>query len=982
MTNAELVEKIRRICQDSESIPESEHAEAARLYATRLRHIDKCFRRAIGLLRADQLAETDRFMREERLIEDYESLTTPDFNTWQDYCRVFSFETPPELSEDAYDELKAFQEEFEAARELFARRRKLALENASFVLQLETLYDLELLLGERDVLTRQIKRLETARNDELVALFQTLDQKTALQFDFAAIDSEINNARRRVPVPAEVLAAFRKWNAYAQGQTELNVLRQLTGHWDSALAAKDVKTVLDCLAVYRATNFDHAARYITKEERRRLDEMVRATLDLERAEENAEAAREAIADFESALGDSASTIDDLRAARDRAEQAADAAGMKIPSKLESVYVAIISNEELQRRRKTTALVAAAVAALALIVGGVAFVVSKTTATRNAREAASMIAARLDAFEGGDADALAEVEALVAQNAEEHPAYQNAAEYAKVLERVADVKKAEEARVGKIKALVDNIQSSHDVSVPAPEVLADLKTLFRNEKEKTEYGYVKLLRDDARLTKERKESTSTLYEEKLAEAKALVEAATDVKGVDAAEWRRRFEAARSALLLIVQEEKSLGVSKPLVAQREALDKVLDGEEERLLRAEARSRLQPPLAANVGNVEGFVKVLTEMKNKPEELGEGDDDATKSALSSALQSAIESTAKAKLAQEWNESSKTKSSVNDAAFDLESYLKAEKAFHSVGKFAPEEQSASKAYDALKDFARNGGYDRASSSLVSAFDKYRNTAYVVYDSQNKVYYYATKNPKIALRNIEYYPAPERSVPKELPESAKAYASSATEAPQYAIYRLIDPLRQKNPTPQMWIDSIEGALRVLDSSDETVLDPIMKAQLLAPIIRSANGFPGFDKLAKWAEDDLAISGLNLSFNSYDVEDYGMERNRDAARKALQNLPSLAEAIAVARTAFMEGELSNIAGEYQWVGFVDVDEKKADVVFGKSASVSDKATLWICPGNEDYAVQIGDYATPNTAILNEERDWTQYRWSPVYARVPR
>ena len=142
MTNAELVEKIRRICQDSESIPESEHAEAARLYATRLRHIDKCFRRAIGLLRADQLAETDRFMREERLIEDYESLTTPDFNTWQDYCRVFSFETPPELSEDAYDELKAFQEEFEAARELFARRRKLALENASFVLQLETLYDL------------------------------------------------------------------------------------------------------------------------------------------------------------------------------------------------------------------------------------------------------------------------------------------------------------------------------------------------------------------------------------------------------------------------------------------------------------------------------------------------------------------------------------------------------------------------------------------------------------------------------------------------------------------------------------------------------------------------------------------------------------------------------------------------------------------------------------------------------------------------
>lgn len=214
------------------------------------------------------------------------------------------------------------------------------------------------------------------------------------------------------------------------------------------------------------------------------------------------------------------------------------------------------------------------------------------------------------------------------------------------------------------------------------------------------------------------------------------------------------------------------------------------------------------------------------------------------------------------------------------------------------------------------------------------------------------------------------------------YASSATEAPQYAIYRLIDPLRQKNPTPKMWIDSIEGALRLLDSSDETVLDPIMKAQLLAPIIRSAKGFPGFDKLAKWAEDDLAISGLNLSFNSYDVEDSNMEKNRNAAKKALKTLPSLSEAVADARSAFMVGELPSIACEYQWVGFLDVIEKEPCVVFGNSASVSDKATLWICPAAEDYVVQIGDYATPNAAIFNEERDWTQYRWSPVYARVPK
>ena len=94
-------------------------------------------------------------------------------------------------------------------------------------------------------------------------------------------------------------------------------------------------------------------------------------------------------------------------------------------------------------------------------------------------------------------------------------------------------------------MVENIQNSHDASVPAAGLLAELKTLFRSEKEKAEFGYVKLLRDDAQLTKERKESTSTLYEEKLAEAKALVEAATDVKDADVAERRRRVARSCSS-----------------------------------------------------------------------------------------------------------------------------------------------------------------------------------------------------------------------------------------------------------------------------------------------------------------------------------------------------------------------------------------------------------------------------------------------------
>ena len=92
MTNAELVEKIRRILEDPESASPDEQREAARLYATRVRRVQEGFRRALGRLNNGELADADWILTDGSLLEDYAALTLPGAEDWQVVCRTFDYE--------------------------------------------------------------------------------------------------------------------------------------------------------------------------------------------------------------------------------------------------------------------------------------------------------------------------------------------------------------------------------------------------------------------------------------------------------------------------------------------------------------------------------------------------------------------------------------------------------------------------------------------------------------------------------------------------------------------------------------------------------------------------------------------------------------------------------------------------------------------------------------------------------------------------
>ena len=79
MTNAELVEKIKRILEDPESSTGEEQQEAARVYASRLRKVDEGMRRALGQLNSGALSDAYRIITDGALLEEYAPQTGESF---------------------------------------------------------------------------------------------------------------------------------------------------------------------------------------------------------------------------------------------------------------------------------------------------------------------------------------------------------------------------------------------------------------------------------------------------------------------------------------------------------------------------------------------------------------------------------------------------------------------------------------------------------------------------------------------------------------------------------------------------------------------------------------------------------------------------------------------------------------------------------------------------------------------------------------
>ena len=987
MTNAELVEKIKRILEDSESATDDEQREAARLYATRVRRVQEGFRRALGRLNNGELADADWILTDGSLLEDYAELTLPGAEDWQVVCRTFDFEVAPTPEPGARDRLAAFRQEYAPLRDVFAKRRLQAMENAPSRSQLETLYYLEEKLGARDFLTRQVERLERKRAEELADAARGLNENNVFAVDFNALIAEFRDPRRHTPIPRETLDKYRQWFDFYQSRHELANLRDLIARWETASAGQDVGAILGLLAEYRAGEFKHAAPYVTKEETERLAALVDQALRTERAEELREDARRKISALRSALVRSSSDANKLHDLYEAASIASNNAGTSLPPDVEKDYQKHVGALSTQARRRRVLAISFTVVAVAFFATLAALSVVHSRNVKLSKTAAEAIEAQLDAFEKHSPDSAAALDAaaaLVAKYAEEKPKLVDFPEYSAAVECFNSLQTAEKQRLSDIERLVDEIDAAHEAGRSASASVENLKKLLYNDKEKEKYDYARLYREDSNLARAKNSSSTEDYSQKIDELAAKEREFEENPSMPAPEARRTFADIRKGLEQLKSQEQFAEISRPLVAAREALEAAVDGSERRFKLRVALDKHGTALAKAIGNAAEYEKTLKAIRAETGELSASDDEnvaeATKDALNVALDAAIEDVGGVAGATAWNKFAASYASVNDTARTLAASNAAEKALQSPAlSFAPEFGPYKSARDALGEFAKRGGYASAAKSLAAALEKYETPTWVLYDSKDDGYYYLTSDPKEGRSKLRYVSDVDDDKTRDF--AADRFDESAFDSSSQSVQSLIAELAAtklaKDPSPEDWLDVVEKALSAFDVASEKTLDPVVKLQLLAVVVDSAKSYPGFEELTSWLEKTRHDAEFDFEINAYQPGKELLEQ-REAAKKALRDAPDLKKAFAAAKVAFDEGERS-FACEYRWVGYLDDVDSAATLVLGTGKSVEEGATLWVARGKGATAETIGT-TTADGAEFNATKDWATYRWTPVYVRV--
>ena len=987
MTNAELVEKIKRILEDSESASTDEQREAARLYATRVRRVQEGFRRALGRLNNGELADADWILTDGSLLEDYAALTLPGAEDWQVVCRTFDYEVAPAPEPAARDRLAAFQQEFAPLRDVFAKRRRQAMENAPSRLQLETLYYLEEKLGARDFLTRQIERLERKRSEELADAARGLNEKNVFSIDFNALVAEFRDPRRHTPVPRETLDQYRKWFDFYQSRHELANLRDLIARWESAAEGQDVGATLGLLAEYRAGEFQHAAPYVTKEETERLAALVDQALRIERAEELREDARRKVSALRSALVRSSSDENKLHDLYEAASIASNNAGTSLPPDVEKDYVKHVDSLNTQSRRRRLLAVSFTVVAVAFFATLAALSVVHSRNVKLAKTAAEAIEKQLDAFEKHSPDAAAALSAaaaLVDKYAEEKPKLVDFPDYSAAVERFNSLQTAEKKRLRDIEDLVDSIKEAHEAGRAVPASIENLKKLLYNDAEKEHFEYAQLYREDANLAHEKNVAGADRYSELVDELAAKEREFEENVALTVPEAKKKLAELRAGVEELKSQEQFAEISRPLLAAREALEAAVEGSERRFKVRAALEKHGAALAKAIGNAAEYEKTLKAIRAETGDLsasgGEDVASATEDAMNVALDAAVEDVGRVADAAAWNKFAASWGSVNDTARTLAASGAAEKALQSSAlSFAPELEPYKTARAALGEFAKRGGYSNAAKTLASSLEKYETPTWVLYDSKDDGYYYLTSDPKEGRSKLKYVSDLEENKTRDF--AADRFDDSAfdasSESVQYLIADFAATKLAKDPSPEDWFDVVEKALSALDVAPEKALDPVVKLQLLAAVVDSAKSYPGFEELTSWLDKTRHDSEFDFEINACQPGKELLEQ-REEAKKALRGAPDLTKALAATKTAFDEGERS-FACEYQWIGYLDEVNSAATLVLGTGKSAEEGATLWVARGKDATAEEIGTM-TADGASFNSSKDWASYRWTPVYARV--
>ncbi len=980
-----IVEDILRVLDDPECATHEKLTQLAQDFERACSRFNQLEATVCAALDVGSLAEAARVAKNEKLLNEYQTLNFDQLEDWRDACRALGLPVSPPLSSSNVARIDDFLEFYGKHEALFARRRYLALIGADALSQLKVVRDLQLVFPDCPIWDSQIRMLEALNEREIQAWYEREDDK--LQSLWSQDTEEAANRKKETlgklqeilatlesperlePASPEFLRKLRVTSRKLEQQIAFYEMTEAYAEWREALKVQraDLPAFGDALAkAYlkcQQLKINVPSRYSPQEfEKAGLAQKYHNAL---------ESFKEKLTRFRNLLQNNDATLEEQTAAYKAVELAYEilqtaannAAGVvqncEIPSidqDLVDDYEARVDAVERQKLRIRVLCVSAAVLFCALLSVAVFFIARQKHFNNEALAVAAALEVQLDSFERKtDYAALSKVEkTLEGYYVVKSPITKRLA-FIEQAERCQKLRDAEDERRARFQDDVEKLQAIHKTEKTRPDLLQRVKDAAFTAEEKKEYQTLKKREDEIR------KSNTDAYLQRLDSLVDQKNALAKTQISDLETRLANIQELQDELQKLDQEFDASAISPRAKEQG-------DNFKSSLADWRATTELSLKLQGAVGDAKEFETTLTRYQDNISE------DAYARALD-ALQLVPAFDA-------WNDFAQTDAKSGAWTQTAENFKSRQTslapALNTLSEFLPEINDVNARFQTLSK------RQELTQELKRVFKFCQPELYVFADLKNTVYYYLTSTPTIASKksSVEYCVQIVDGVPKtqvfdtDIIESSQF--ASIERAPQYVLYQKIQKLPAV-PADSDWFDFVEDVVDTLIvKADEQTLDPAAQAVLLKRLASVLSQDPDLEFFEEW---QTALDDVDVGVNLYESTQ-ALRKLRETASDVLPQL-KVASAETGLRNARksaqnLDRSLASLA-PCRWVGFVDVADSTARLASNDDATLED-GTLYIAEVvDNSVKARVFGKVQNGQATVTPRVDFKSQRWNLVFLR---
>lgn len=920
ISSTRIVEQIKRILRDPEGFSEESMRQLASDYAAACESLNDRMTEAASYLEAGFYCEAYRLVKQENIVEEYQTLFFEQYDDWRAVCRQFQFDLGTPISDDNSMKLQEFLLRYEPNKALFDRNRRLAFADAPASERLDTLYQLAAIFPEGRAWGRSIVALEERRDREIAEQVRRITPENADEAQARKMLDELENPARIARPNDELVNKLRAILAYLFDEERKAELSELADAWQDARSLNDERASVEYLAQYRDFSTRYAAKFddyyfaLTEEQKLNVEGAIDYSQKLELRDRRDEEVRRRSFELENLI-DSGASSEELVVALDRLDAAVAATGRVNAPKIADVARNRIDEIATQKRRKTFAIAVLTALCLAAFAVAVALVVQMSAFDKKAAQIAQEAQELSDRYNNGDVAAAQAIQKLI----ERVPAKMNdMPDVVKARDMAETIAKSENRRHKLLAEKSEALNQKHEKGLSDASAIAELSKLAKTDEELDALNA--LTKRDNELRNSRVKMDSKQFETQMMEIKSAFDEIKNDADLSADEALQKLATVERKLNALASYARGANVSPDLENTRKALANAVDLYK-RSLNEEGADAV---LANYVGNLREYRE---NVERNARRYGVYDD-------SNALVEALNA---AENVEHWNEfvsRNGDKFSVDGDKSEVDALRSYLNEHESVLNVAPEYASAKEFCAASSEKGASGSYSDFLAKLVDALDEYKEPYYTLYHEENEHYYYLEKKIDPNDDSNQYRASLDASKLRPFNPDFMNAEDVESEALQYRLYKIASDAQTGNVDMRAWNSAVAEILNVLVQAPAGELDPVLKHILLQKILAAIASDPQYNSFNDWrdalAKNDKIVGSLDFYKQDADYQDLISDAKitlKEMNERTLkEKLPASDASSSVGFTL----------SEYRWIGFVDVQDSEPEVVFGDNLSDEDRS----------------------------------------------